>query len=66
MKRCPECGREYEGRPAISRKDNATPICPDCGCRQALEAIGVDPEEREKILGIIHKYTAGFDKKESA
>ena len=65
MKRCPECGREYEARPAISRKDNVTPICPDCGIRQALEGIGVAPEEREKILALIHEYASGFEKEKS-
>lgn len=34
---CPTCGNKYEGYPAISRKDNKTPICPDCGVKEALE-----------------------------
>ena len=34
---CPICGNKYEGYPAISRKDNKTPICPDCGVKEALE-----------------------------
>ena len=34
---CPVCGREYDGYPALSRKDNKTEICPDCGLREALE-----------------------------
>ena len=39
MKRiCPLCGREYEEYPAISRKDNKTEICPECGTQEALEA----------------------------
>ena len=28
---CPECGKEYSSRPALSRKDNKTMICPKCG-----------------------------------
>ena len=37
MKRiCPVCGREYTEYPAISRKDNKTEICPDCGQDEAL------------------------------
>ena len=52
---CPRCGREYTGHPAISRVDNETLICPDCGTRQALDSIGISPEEREKILSIIHR-----------
>ena len=51
---CPLCGKAYREPPALSRTDNETPICPDCGTRQALESIGVSTEEREKILSIIH------------
>ena len=54
---CPICGQTYHGRPALSRLDNMTEICPDCGTRQALESIGVKPEEQEQILGIIHAHT---------
>ena len=39
---CPLCGRVYHGAPALSREDNETLICPDCGTRQALQSIGVD------------------------
>ena len=53
---CPICGRPYSGVPALSRTDNKTQICPDCGTRQALESIGVDKEEQEKILSIIHQH----------
>ncbi len=45
---CPLCGKSYTGHPALSRTDNETMICPDCGTRQALDSIGVDPEEQEK------------------
>ena len=37
MKTCPTCKEEYEEHPAISRRDNKTEICPDCGTREALE-----------------------------
>ncbi len=30
---CPLCGRTYHGAPALSREDNETLICPDCGTR---------------------------------
>ena len=33
---CPICGRAYSGYPALSRKDNKTNICPDCGMLEAL------------------------------
>ena len=52
---CPKCGRKYTERPALSRLDNNTLICPDCGTREALESIGVSVEEQDKILGIIHE-----------
>ena len=55
---CPICGRSYTGHPALSRTDNETLICPDCGTRQALESIGVSQEEQEKILETIHRAMA--------
>ncbi len=52
---CPLCGQVYNGHPALSRTDNKTMICPDCGTLEALKSIGVSDEESEKILSIIHK-----------
>ena len=52
---CPLCGKTYGEAPALSRTDNETLICPDCGTRQALDSIGIDAEERERILSIIHQ-----------
>ncbi|MFR7820212.1 hypothetical protein [Candidatus Pseudoruminococcus sp.] len=52
---CPICGQEYIGHPAISRTDNEPPICGDCGTRQALESLGIDAEEQDKILDAIHR-----------
>lgn len=38
MKRiCPICGKEYSNYPALSRRDNETEICPDCGIMEAIE-----------------------------
>lgn len=54
---CPLCGKTYHGVPALSRTDNKTLICPDCGTRQALQSIGVDAEEQEKIIETIHRHT---------
>lgn len=51
---CPLCGKPYIEPPALSRTDNETLICPDCGTRQALADLGVDMEDQEKILAIIH------------
>ena len=51
---CPRCGKEYTGRPALSRADNQTLICPDCGTRESLESIGINTDEQDKILRAIH------------
>ncbi len=37
-KRCPRCEEEYTGTPALSRANNMTDICSDCGLKEALEA----------------------------
>ena len=57
LRTCPLCGAQYGGYPAMSRKYPNTQICPDCGTREALESIGVEPEEQEKILQTIHSCT---------
>ena len=54
IRKCPLCGRAYAEHPALSRTDNKTPICPDCGIRQALSSIGIARDEQETILEIIH------------
>ena len=51
---CPRCGKEYTARPAISRKDNKTDICPDCGTLEALEDAGITGEEKQMIMDAIH------------
>lgn len=49
---CPKCGKRFKDHPAISRVDNKTAICPACGQREALEAMGMEKEEIEKIVDI--------------
>lgn len=51
---CPKCGAVYFERPAISRIDNTTAICPDCGTREALMTLGIDEEEQDQIIRAIH------------
>ena len=46
IKICPRCGQVYHEPPALSRIDNQTPICPDCGTREALESIDIGQEEQ--------------------
>ena len=55
---CPKCGCVYTEVPALSRVDNETLICPDCGTHEALKALGISPEEQDKIISIIHRNTA--------
>ena len=55
---CPVCGKSYTDHPSLSRRDNETQICPDCGTREALTSMGVDPEEQERILETIHRNMA--------
>ena len=37
IQRCPKCCKEFTEYPALSRVDNETEICPECGVREALE-----------------------------
>lgn len=45
-KKCPLCKNIYYGYPAISRKDNKTEICPNCGIK---EAINIFIKQKEDI-----------------
>lgn len=55
LKICPRCHKAYRDIPALSRADGQTLICPDCGTREALDSIGVEPAEQEQILDTIHR-----------
>lgn len=37
-KKCPNCGYPIYGYPALSRKDNKTEICSNCGIAEAMNA----------------------------
>ena len=52
---CPFCGKAYSEPPALSRKDNSTLICADCGVREALEIYGVSVEKQNEIIDAIHR-----------
>ena len=46
---CPKCKNYIVGHPALSRVDNRTEICSDCGVIEALEAfINYKNEEAKK------------------
>lgn len=54
---CPVCGHKYVAHPAISRFDNATLICPECGMRQALETIGItDAPAQDRVIEMAKNY----------
>ena len=59
---CPKCGRTYHDHPAISRVDNRTEICPDCGIHEAMEDAGLGPWTRREIMArmIKERYKAGM------
>ena len=57
IRTCPRCGKPYSAPPTLSRADNETLICPDCGTREALESIGVKADEQEQIIDTIHRHT---------
>lgn len=39
--KCPKCGKETEFLRALSRTDNKTMICDECGTKEALDAAGI-------------------------
>lgn len=43
---CPLCGNSIGKYPALSRKDNKTRICSDCGTKEALEVLAEYTKER--------------------
>ena len=55
IRRCPKCGQDYTGHPALSRTDSETLICPDCGTREALDPLGISVEEQDRIIAAIHR-----------
>ena len=44
---CPVCKQKFKEADDIV-------VCPDCGTREALESIGIDTAEQDKILRAIH------------
>lgn len=39
IKRCPKCNGPLGNRPALSRRDNKTDICADCGMKEAIKDV---------------------------
>lgn len=44
---CPICNKAIIGYPALSRKDNRTEICSNCGTLEAIQALINYKEEKE-------------------
>ena len=59
---CPVCSGPLTEHPALSRRDNKTLICPDCGTREALADFGMDIEDQEGFIAAMHQLS---DKKDS-
>ena len=53
--KCPKCGKEYDRLLALSREDNKTMICDDCGVIEALEAAGFADNIVKETVNQIHK-----------
>lgn len=52
MKICPKCNKSFERLLAVSRRDNKTAICDDCGIEEALDSLprgALTPQERARI-----------------
>lgn len=56
MRKCPKCGEWFSEHPATSRVDGSM-ICPDCGIREAMASMGVDKEEAERVVDVVHRHT---------
>ena len=52
MRICPKCGRSFERLLALSRTDNETMICDECGTVEALGSLPhgiLSPQERTRV-----------------
>ena len=54
---CPSCKKEFNNHPALSRKDNKTEICSECGLKEALD-IALEHDEKliQEIMNIVLEY----------
>lgn len=65
---CPKCNKEFDEKPALSRTDNKTNICPECGLKEALDAAGLrdGSSVREAILDEVKKYQTPQERTKAA
>lgn len=45
---CPICKNLYSEPPTLSRKDNKTLICPECGMKEAIEEWAETEKQNKK------------------
>ena len=50
---CPGCGSEDMHRPALSRFDNKSYVCPMCGAAEAISAMVLGPEHPAVVMLIL-------------
>ena len=58
--KCPRCGKEVNRLLALSRADNKTMICDECGTKEALDAAGLTEGSsiRKSILACVGRDSA--------
>lgn len=52
MQSCPKCDKKCQKLLAVSREDNKTMICDECGTKEALNSLPagiLTPQERKRI-----------------
>ena len=52
MMNCPRCSNDFSEHPALSRRDNKTEICSQCGIDEAMEDF---IEFQRKVFSEINK-----------
>ena len=67
MRTCPSCEKKYTEHPALSRKDNKTEICSDCGMGEAIDDFNksnkcktVEITEKEPTLEELQEIVGGY------
>ena len=59
MNICVTCGKEFDYPPALSRKDNKSPVCRVCSAAEALDAFGASDKEKERVLEEVSSHENG-------
>lgn len=67
MKTCPKCGRSFKRLLALSRIDNETSICDECGTLEALDDLppgAMTVEDQQEILEAVREANKQVNKNE--